>query len=47
MERVLKLAIPNIIIWLIFFYTSFHSMMNLIAEVLMFSDREFYRLVGG
>ncbi|CAJ0577144.1 unnamed protein product, partial [Mesorhabditis spiculigera] len=42
-ERVLKLAIPNILIWLIGFYTMFHSALNLLAELLCFSDREFYR----
>ncbi|KAJ1370987.1 hypothetical protein KIN20_032844 [Parelaphostrongylus tenuis] len=43
LERLLKLAIPNIIIWLIGFYTIFHSALNFIAEVLRFADREFYR----
>ncbi|VDK53894.1 unnamed protein product, partial [Cylicostephanus goldi] len=43
LERLLKLAIPNMIIWLIGFYTLFHSLLNFIAEVLMFADREFYR----
>lgn len=42
-ERVLKLAVPNHIIWLIFFYTIFHSSLNLLAEILRFADREFYR----
>ncbi|KAK6009204.1 hypothetical protein OSTOST_25897, partial [Ostertagia ostertagi] len=42
LERLLKLAIPNIVIWLIGFYTIFHAMLNLIAEVLRFADREFY-----
>ncbi|CAJ0960545.1 unnamed protein product, partial [Mesorhabditis belari] len=41
-ERVLKLAIPNILIWLLFFYTMFHSALNLVAEILRFADREFY-----
>ncbi|XP_054164354.1 diacylglycerol O-acyltransferase 1-like [Oppia nitens] len=43
LERLLKLAIPNHIIWLIFFYWFFHSCLNTIAEILRFSDREFYR----
>ncbi|GMR58362.1 hypothetical protein PMAYCL1PPCAC_28557 [Pristionchus mayeri] len=42
-ERVLKLAVPNLLIWLIFFYTMFHSALNLLAEILCFADREFYR----
>ncbi|CAD5232476.1 unnamed protein product [Bursaphelenchus xylophilus] len=42
LERVLKLAIPNHLIWLLGFYTMFHSGMNLLAELLRFGDREFY-----
>lgn len=45
-ERVLKLAVPNHIIWLLFFYTLFHSALNLLAEVLRFADREFYRYIS-
>uniref|UniRef100_A0A183C324 O-acyltransferase n=1 Tax=Globodera pallida TaxID=36090 RepID=A0A183C324_GLOPA len=41
-ERVLKLAIPNHLIWLMCFYLFFHSFLNLIAELLCFADREFY-----
>lgn len=41
-ERLLKLAIPNHFIWLIFFYLYFHSILNLIAEILRFADRKFY-----
>ncbi|ROI69409.1 Diacylglycerol O-acyltransferase 1 [Anabarilius grahami] len=42
-ERLLKLAVPNHFIWLIFFYWYFHSSMNFIAELMQFGDREFYR----
>ncbi|XP_062986058.1 diacylglycerol O-acyltransferase 1 [Elgaria multicarinata webbii] len=42
-ERLLKLAVPNHLIWLIFFYWFFHSTLNVIAEVMQFGDREFYR----
>ncbi|XP_041375125.1 diacylglycerol O-acyltransferase 1-like isoform X2 [Gigantopelta aegis] len=42
-ERLLKLAIPNHFIWLIFFYWFFHSCLNVLAELLRFGDREFYR----
>eukprot|EP00096_Caligus_rogercresseyi_P015299 TRINITY_DN7753_c0_g1_i1.p1 TRINITY_DN7753_c0_g1~~TRINITY_DN7753_c0_g1_i1.p1 ORF type:complete len:529 (+),score=97.97 TRINITY_DN7753_c0_g1_i1:143-1729(+) len=41
-ERVLKLAIPNHLIWLIFFYMIFHSVFNTLGEVLRFADRRFY-----
>ncbi|KAM9015772.1 LOW QUALITY PROTEIN: diacylglycerol O-acyltransferase 1 [Ara ararauna] len=43
MERLLKLAVPNHLIWLIFFYWFFHSCLNVVAELLRFGDREFYR----
>eukprot|EP00079_Xenopus_tropicalis_P018432 XP_004920079.2 PREDICTED: diacylglycerol O-acyltransferase 1 [Xenopus tropicalis] len=42
-ERLLKLAVPNHLIWLIFFYWFFHSSMNFVAEIMRFGDREFYR----
>ncbi|CAD5110875.1 DgyrCDS240 [Dimorphilus gyrociliatus] len=42
-ERLLKLAIPNHFIWLIFFYWFFHSCLNVVAELLQFGDRTFYR----
>jgi len=42
-ERLLKLSIPNHFIWLIFFYWMFHSTLNVIAELLTFGDRVFYR----
>ncbi|OPJ77599.1 hypothetical protein AV530_008745 [Patagioenas fasciata monilis] len=42
-ERLLKLAVPNHFIWLIFFYWFFHSCLNVVAEVMQFGDREFYR----
>ncbi|XP_045417170.1 diacylglycerol O-acyltransferase 1 isoform X3 [Lemur catta] len=42
-ERLLKLAVPNHFIWLIFFYWLFHSCLNAVAELMQFGDREFYR----
>lgn len=42
-ERLLKLAVPNHLIWLIFFYWFFHSTMNFVAELMQFGDREFYK----
>jgi hypothetical protein len=35
--------VPNHVIWLITFYCFFHSYLNVLAEVLRFGDREFYR----
>jgi diacylglycerol O-acyltransferase-1 len=42
-ERLLRLALPNHLIWLLLFYVYFHSTMNLLAELLCFGDRLFYR----
>ncbi len=42
-ERLLKLAVPNHLIWLTWFYLIFHSLLNTIGEVMQFADREFYR----
>ncbi|KAH9632733.1 hypothetical protein HF086_013105 [Spodoptera exigua] len=41
-ERLLKLAVPNHLIWLCFFYLTFHSFLNLMGELLQFADRKFY-----
>ncbi|CAB0036535.1 unnamed protein product [Trichogramma brassicae] len=41
-ERLLKLAIPNHLMWLCFFYLTFHSYLNLMGELLHFADRNFY-----
>ncbi|XP_072162080.1 diacylglycerol O-acyltransferase 1 [Bemisia tabaci] len=41
-ERLLKLAIPNHLLWLIFFYLMFHSALNVVGELLHFADRNFY-----
>ncbi|XP_034244608.1 diacylglycerol O-acyltransferase 1 [Thrips palmi] len=41
-ERLLKLAIPNHLVWLCFFYLTFHSWLNLMGELLHFADRNFY-----
>uniref|UniRef100_T1GR76 diacylglycerol O-acyltransferase n=1 Tax=Megaselia scalaris TaxID=36166 RepID=T1GR76_MEGSC len=41
-ERLLKLAVPNHLLWLCFFYLTFHSLMNLTGELLHFADRNFY-----
>ena len=42
-ERLLRLALPNHLIWLLLFYVYFHSVLNLLAELLRFGDRLFYR----
>ena len=42
-ERLLKLSLPNHIIWLVFFYIYFHSFLNTLGELLNFADRDFYQ----
>ncbi|XP_022621383.1 diacylglycerol O-acyltransferase 1-like [Seriola dumerili] len=42
-ERLLRLAVPNHLLWLMFFYWFFHSSMNFTAELLRFGDRQFYQ----
>ncbi|KAF9584258.1 hypothetical protein BGW38_007047 [Lunasporangiospora selenospora] len=42
-ERVLKMSTTSVIIWLLMFYTVFHSCFNALAEFLYFGDRHFYR----
>ncbi|XP_068995539.1 diacylglycerol O-acyltransferase 1b [Embiotoca jacksoni] len=42
-ERLLQLAVPNHLLWLMFFYCFFHSSMNFTAELLCFGDRQFYK----
>ncbi|XP_019092395.1 PREDICTED: diacylglycerol O-acyltransferase 1-like [Camelina sativa] len=42
-ERVLKLSVPNLYVWLCMFYCFFHLWLNILAELLCFGDREFYR----
>ena len=43
-ERVLKLAIPSMYAWLCGFYCLFHLWLNILAELLQFGDREFYKV---
>ncbi|VFQ81349.1 unnamed protein product [Cuscuta campestris] len=42
-ERVLKLSVPTLYVWLCMFYCFFHLWLNIIAELLRFGDREFYK----
>ena len=41
-ERLLKLALPNHLLWLVLFYLIFHSYLNTLGELLQFADRDFY-----
>lgn len=41
-ERLLKLALPNHLVWLCLFYLLFHSFLNAIGEIIHFADRSFY-----
>jgi len=42
-ERILIMAVPSTYIWLLGFYVFFHLYLNLLAELLQFGDREFYK----
>ncbi|KAH9327011.1 hypothetical protein KI387_007189, partial [Taxus chinensis] len=42
-ERVLKLSIPTLYVWLCMFYCFFHLWLNIVAELVQFGDREFYK----
>lgn len=41
-ERVFKLALPVLWGWVVIFYTLFHLLLNITAELTRFGDREFY-----
>ena len=41
-ERLLKLTVPNIVIWIVGFYIVFHLALNIVGELLCFGDRLFY-----
>lgn len=43
LERIMKLAIPNVYGWILLFYAFFHCWMNFLAELTRFSDRNFYK----
>ncbi|KAJ8528219.1 hypothetical protein K7X08_021911 [Anisodus acutangulus] len=42
-ETVLRLSLPNLYVWLCMFYCLFHLWLNILAELLRFGDREFYK----
>ena len=42
LERVMKLSTISLIIWLAGFFALFQSLLNALAEVMRFGDREFY-----
>lgn len=41
-ERLLKLSLSSLYLWLLLFYGYFHLFLNICAEVLRFGDRRFY-----
>eukprot|EP00359_Climacostomum_virens_P000303 CAMPEP_0204897088 /NCGR_PEP_ID=MMETSP1397-20131031/538_1 /ASSEMBLY_ACC=CAM_ASM_000891 /TAXON_ID=49980 /ORGANISM="Climacostomum Climacostomum virens, Strain Stock W-24" /LENGTH=262 /DNA_ID=CAMNT_0052064793 /DNA_START=318 /DNA_END=1106 /DNA_ORIENTATION=+ len=42
-DRYLKVSVPNLYVWLLLFYTVFQVALNIIAELIRFGDRTFYR----
>jgi diacylglycerol O-acyltransferase-1 len=43
LERLLKVSIPTLYVWLCSFYCLFHCWLNILGECLRFGDRQFYR----
>jgi len=43
LEGLMKIAVPNFIIWLLGFYAIFHVYLNILGELTRFGDRQFYR----
>lgn len=43
MERILKMSVPCLYIWLLGFYAFFHAIFNVTGELMYFADRTFYR----
>ncbi|OKL60958.1 hypothetical protein UA08_03663 [Talaromyces atroroseus] len=41
-ERIMKLSTISLVIWLAGFYAFFQSLLNALAEIMRFGDREFY-----
>eukprot|EP00921_Rhytidocystis_pertsovi_P002700 GHVQ01004615.1.p1 GENE.GHVQ01004615.1~~GHVQ01004615.1.p1 ORF type:complete len:540 (+),score=31.92 GHVQ01004615.1:206-1825(+) len=41
-ERILKLSVPNLYVWLLMFMAIFHHYCNILAELTRFGDRHFY-----
>lgn len=39
-----QLALPNLYIWLVMFYSFFHLWLNILSELLRFGDRRFYKV---
>jgi len=42
LQNTLKISIPAAYLWLLFFYSFFHSYLNFFAELTQFGDRRFY-----
>lgn len=43
MERLMKTAIPSLMLWLLMFWGMFELWLNIVAELTYFGDREFYQ----
>ena len=41
-ERIMKLSTISVVVWLAGFFALFQSLLNALAEVMMFGDRDFY-----
>ncbi|EGF82147.1 hypothetical protein BATDEDRAFT_34607 [Batrachochytrium dendrobatidis JAM81] len=43
LERMLKLSVVSVVIWLLMFWSFFHCWLNILAELTCFGDRRFYQ----
>lgn len=44
LTKILRLALPNTACWIISFFAFFQFFLNILAELTMFGDREFYKV---
>ena len=44
LERLLKMSIPTVYFWILMFVANFHLFLNITSELLLFADRQFYKV---
>ena len=44
LERLMKVAVPSLALWLLMFWGLFQVWLNIVAELTFFADREFYQV---
>jgi len=43
LRSVIRLSLPSMSLWMLNFYIVFHCILNIVAEVTLYADREFYQ----